>query len=281
MSDPQTPNSLQRIFHPTDFSPDGQIAFAHALKLALLTRAELTIMHVDPKVAPEGFEDFPRVRPTLEQWGTLKPGSSKRDVLDLGLQIKKVRALADDPKLAIIHHLTAHPTDLMVLSTHQHGGFTRLFHDHVGGPVSRAVHVWTLFVPTHVQGFVSLADGHTSLHRLLLPISADPPSQQAIDAATVVASKLAGSTVQFTLVHAGDKNGAAKFTLPSQAGWQFDEVYGKGNPVDWILAAGDEFDVDLIAMATKGHDSVLDFLRGSTTERVLRGARCPLLAIPV
>ena len=50
--------------------------------------------------------------------------------------------------------------------------------------------------------------------------------------------------------------------------------------MEWILAAGAEFDVDLIVMTTKGQDSVLDLLRGSTTERVLRGARCPLLAIP-
>lgn len=50
--------------------------------------------------------------------------------------------------------------------------------------------------------------------------------------------------------------------------------------MEWILAAGAEFDVDLIVMATKGQDSVLDLLRGSTTERVLRGARCPVLAIP-
>ena len=49
---------------------------------------------------------------------------------------------------------------------------------------------------------------------------------------------------------------------------------------EWILAAGAEFDVDLIVMATKAQDSLLDMLRGSTTERVLRGARCPLLAIP-
>jgi hypothetical protein len=238
-------------------------------------------MHVDPKVAPEGFEDFPRVRPTLEKWGVLTAGSSKRDVLDLGLQIKKVRALADNPKLAIIRHLTAHPTDLMVLSTHQQGGFTRLLHEDVGGPVSLALHVWALFVPTHVQGFVSLEDGHTSLHRLLLPISSDPSSQQALDAAAIFASKLGGSSVQFTLVHAGDEQGAVKVTLPNHAGWQFDQLFGKGNPVEWILAAGDEFDVDLIAMTTKGHDSVLDFLRGSTTERVLQGARCPLLAIPV
>ena len=54
----------------------------------------------------------------------------------------------------------------------------------------------------------------------------------------------------------------------------------KGNPVEWILAAGADFDVDLIVMTTEGHTSLFDLLRGSTTERVVRGARCPLLAIP-
>jgi nucleotide-binding universal stress UspA family protein len=33
-------------------------------------------------------------------------------------------------------------------------------------------------------------------------------------------------------------------------------------------------------MATAGHADVLDALRGSTTERVLRLARCPVLAVP-
>jgi nucleotide-binding universal stress UspA family protein len=37
---------------------------------------------------------------------------------------------------------------------------------------------------------------------------------------------------------------------------------------------------DLIAMATEGHKGFLDVLRGSTTERVLRDARCPVLAVP-
>jgi nucleotide-binding universal stress UspA family protein len=34
-------------------------------------------------------------------------------------------------------------------------------------------------------------------------------------------------------------------------------------------------------MATEGHQGFLDALRGSTTERVLRGALCPVLAVPV
>jgi nucleotide-binding universal stress UspA family protein len=40
-----------------------------------------------------------------------------------------------------------------------------------------------------------------------------------------------------------------------------------------------ELDVDLIAMPTAGHHGVLDALRGSTTERVIRHAPCPVLAL--
>ncbi len=274
------PRPVHRIFHPTDFSKDSQVAFAHALKLALVHRAELTIMHVDPTVAPEGFEDFPRIRPTLASWGLLPESSAKSDVVRLGIGIKKVRALAADPKQAIIHHLTASPTDLMVLATHQHEGFIRWGHHPVAEPVSREVHVMTLFVPSHVEGFVSLATGQTSLHRLLLPISTDPPSQPAIDVATSLISKLDALPVTLTLVHAGEKAGMENLVLPQKADWSWNQLFGQGDPVEWILAAGAEFDVDLIVMTTKGQDSLFDMLRGSTTERVLHGARCPLLAIP-
>jgi nucleotide-binding universal stress UspA family protein len=47
-----------------------------------------------------------------------------------------------------------------------------------------------------------------------------------------------------------------------------------------ILAAAESHAADLIVMATAGHDGVLDALRGSTTEQVLRRASCPLLAVP-
>jgi nucleotide-binding universal stress UspA family protein len=36
----------------------------------------------------------------------------------------------------------------------------------------------------------------------------------------------------------------------------------------------------LIAMATRGHDSIGDVLRGSHTERVVRDAKCPVLCVP-
>ncbi|MBS0170313.1 MAG: universal stress protein [Nitrospira sp.] len=280
MHAPRTPLVIHRIFHPTDFSDDSHVAFAHALKLALVYQAELTIMHVDPDVSPEGFEDFPRVRPTLEKWGLLPGSSSKGDVTKLGLRIRKVRALASDAKQAIIHHLTITPTDLMVLATHHHDGFARWAHHSLAEPVSRHMHVKTLFVPSHIQGFVARDTGQTSLNRLLLPISLMPSAQPAIDAAVALVSQFNASPVTLTLVHAGKEAEANNLVLLEKPGWSWNQLFGKGDPVEWILAAGAEFDVDVIVMATKGQDSVLDLLRGSTTERVLRGARCPVLAIP-
>lgn len=280
MNAPRNPLAIHRIFHPTDFSQDSHVAFVHALKLALIFRAELTIMHVDPDVSTEGFEDFPRIRPTLAQWGLLPESSSKSDVTTLGIRIRKVRALAADAKQAIIHHLTATPTDLMVLATHKYEGFARWIHHAVAEPVSREMHVTTLFVPSNVAGFVSRNTGETSLHRLLLPIPSHPSSQPAVDVATVLVSQLSAPPVTMTLIHAGTEAEVDALVLPQKADWSWNQMFGKGDPVEWILAAGAEFDVDLIVMATKGQDSLIDMLRGSTTERVLRGARCPLLAIP-
>jgi nucleotide-binding universal stress UspA family protein len=39
--------------------------------------------------------------------------------------------------------------------------------------------------------------------------------------------------------------------------------------------------MSLVVMATRGHDSVLDVLRGSHTDRVLHRAHCPVLSVPV
>jgi nucleotide-binding universal stress UspA family protein len=47
-----------------------------------------------------------------------------------------------------------------------------------------------------------------------------------------------------------------------------------------MVKTADEVKAELIVMTTAGHNGVLDVLRGSTTEQVLRRSPCPLLAIP-
>lgn len=273
--------SIRRIFHPTDFSPHSMTAFVHALRLACLTQAELTIMHVDPAVSRSDFEDFPRVRPLLTQWGLLPEGSAKPDVASLGIQIKHVLTISENAAQALRDHLVKSPTDLLVLSTHQRAGLARLTQETVSEPLARATHANTLFVPAHVEGFVSARDGKTTLRRILIPAARHPHPQPAIDFAARLADALGSDTVLFELVHIGEEEELPKLTLPERTGWTWQTLTAKGNPVEWILAVGSEFDVDLIVMVTEGRTGFLDAVQGSTTERVLRGARCPLLAIPV
>ncbi len=271
---------FRRIFHPTDFSAADRAAFAHAVKLTCLVQGELTMMHVDPTIERKDFEDFPRIRPLLARWGVLPEGSAKEDVRRLGVQIKRVRAVADDTTEAILQQLIAHPTELLVLSTHQREGLARLTHHAVAELLARGTHARTLFVPTGVEGFVSAETGRTNLTRVLIPLAHKPSPQPAIDLAANLASALDSKNVLFELVHLGTEADTPKFTQPDRPGWSWNTLVAKGDPVEWILAAGRDFDVDLIVMTTEGHSSLFDLLRGSTTERVVRGARCPLLAIP-
>jgi nucleotide-binding universal stress UspA family protein len=272
---------FRRIFHPTDFSAADRAAFAHAVKLTCLAQGELTMMHVDPTIERKDFEDFPRIRPLLARWGVLPEGSSKEDVRELGVQIKRVRAVADDATGAILQQLMAHPTELLVLSTHQREGLARLTHHGVAEPLARGAHARTLFVPADVEGFVSAETGRTSLTRVLIPIAHTPHPQPAIDLAAALASALGSENVLFELVHLGKETDPPKFTHPERPGWSWNTLIAKGDPVEWILVAGRDFGADLIVMTTEGHTSLFDLLRGSTTERVVRGAHCPLLAIPV
>lgn len=238
------------------------------------------MMHVDPTVGRQGFEDFPRIRPLLARWGILPEGSSKDDVAKLGVQIKRVRAVSDNTTGAILQHLTTHPTELLVLSTHQREWLARLRQPAVAEPIARGTHARTLFVPVGVEGFVSTETGRTNLTRVLIPLAHKPHPQPAIDLAVDLALILGSENVLFELVHLEKEAIPLKFIQPDRPGWSWKTLVAKGDSVDWILAAGADFDVDLIVMMTEGHTSLLDLLRGSTTERVVRGAHCPLLAIP-
>ena len=83
---------LQNVFHPSNFSPASETAFAHALTAALIAKAGLTILHVSQERDTEWME-FPGVRETLERWGLLPKNSQRSDVSKLGIDVKKVKTV--------------------------------------------------------------------------------------------------------------------------------------------------------------------------------------------
>jgi nucleotide-binding universal stress UspA family protein len=277
----QSPLPFKRIFHPTDFCDDSHTALIHALKLAVAAKGELSIMHIDPGVDREDFEDFPRIRPILEQWQILPPNSTKEQVVQLGLMVTKTRGVAVNPTEALLDYLGTHPADLLVMATHQQEGIARWQHQAIAEPLARGSRIATLFVPEHVEGFVVKGTGQQKLRRVLVPVSAKPDPQLAVDVTAQLALALGCESMTGVVVHVGDDSTLHSIRYPSRDGWLWHTLTCQGNVVDVILGMGADFDVDLIVMTTEGQHSLLDTMRGSTMERVLRGARCPLLALPV
>ena len=275
------PLPFQRILHPSDFSEDSHTGLIHAVKLAVAAHGELSIMHIDPDVPRKDFEDFPQVRPLLERWGLLPHGSPREQVADLGIAIKKTRTVAKNRTEGILQYLAKHPADLLVMSTNQHEGLARWQHESVAEPVARGSQMATLFVPAQVEGFVEKDSGQPKLRRVLVPVSAEYSPQLAIDTTAQLAAALGCDNLTVIVVQVGDDRTLHSLRYPMKTGWLWHTMACQGNVVEVILAMGKDFDVDLIVMTTSKQHTLLDLMRGSTSERVLRGARCPLLALPV
>jgi nucleotide-binding universal stress UspA family protein len=270
---------LDTILHPSDFSEASEVAFAHALKAALIARARLTLLHVSPDSRAE-WSEFPGVRRTLERWGLIPADSPPSAVPSLGIDVEKVIARERDPVSAVLRYLETHPTDLIVLAPHQHDGRASWLSKSVSEPVARKSGQATLFVPHGVAGFVSGEDGRVSLKNVLIPVAPQPRAMPAAAAAARLVSRLASPSGTFTLLHVGAAGDMPALDPPSVPGWRWDRVTKAGDVIESILDTARQIHADLIVMTTNGRQGFLDALRGSHSERLLRRSPCALLAIP-
>ena len=273
-------SSLRKILHPTDFSYDSDVAFAHALKIALGCQASLDILHVEPAGREASMKAFPAVRETLIRWGFLGEDAVAADVARLGIRIRKLAANDNDPAHGISEFLRRHPRDLMVISTHRRKGIRRWMNREIATRVARESRTATLFVPRGTTGFVDVDDGAVSLQNILLPVVAVPSPRPAIGCMTEIARALdAGDAIVSMLHSLADQSDIGRLQLPTDGDLKWQWTVAADQVIPGILTAAEDQEADLIAMTTLGHDEIADSVLGSTTERVLQNAPCPVLAV--
>ena len=271
----------ESILHPTDLSDESERAFAHALAMALRNKASLTILHVGKGRGAHQWKEFPSVRGTLERWGLLEEGSARAEVFrNLDVRVKKVSLKSKRPLSAVLEYLEEHTADLIVLATEGRGGLTRWVHPSTAEAIARRAESKVLFVPRSARSCVSAEDGSLSIGRILVPVDHQPDPGAAIYNTVKISAISAKTPVEAVAFHVGSDASSPEVDLPRSEFCAWSEMKGSGGVVDAIVKAAVERSADLIVMATEGQRGVLDALRGSVTEQVLRGAPCPVLAVP-
>ncbi len=278
----KSPLPLKSILHPTDFSPESEAAFVHALKLAVAARAELDIVHIENTPSASAMKRFPRVRDTLNRWGILGEGATSADVAKLGITVRKLSIQAENPGIGIMQFLGRHEEDLIVLATHHRSGIERWFHPDIATRIAVRSHVATMFVPEGSSGFVDARNGHSSLQRVILPVDDVPSPQTAIDLSAAIVRSLTPPNCDptFSVIHVGPRPlQSVDVHFPPDRDWNWEWLARSEDVVNDIVDVSRQKSADLIAMTTQGHTCWKDILSGSTTENVVQKTPCPVLAV--
>lgn len=269
---------FRSILHPTDFSDGSMDAFVHALKIALACKSELHVLHVRNSHDHDIGNEAPHIRRTLAQWKLMDEFDPPSMVgQKFGIKAVKVDLPPQDPVRAILSYEDRHPCDLMVLATQGREGIPRFVQGSVAETVARRAAINALFVAPGALGFVHPTRGEWRLKRILAPVDTHPDPNHALPVIRALAG-LPETPAEIRFLHVGSM--PPTFAQKTGALKQDDVVLRNGSAIDGILAEAEDWQADLVAMPTAGHDGMMDALRGSTTERVLRQAPCPVLAIP-
>jgi len=145
-------------------------------------------------------------------------------------------------------------------------------------------------VPTNPLGF--------KIEKILVPLDFSPPSMEALDYAVSMAKQFRAA-IHLVHVYPPDEAsapGAGHLLFESaeaieRLNEELTGIHRKyvptfrpenchirgGRPYEEIVRVAREIDADLIALSTRGHSGLKHLLLGSTAERVVRSAPCPVL----
>jgi nucleotide-binding universal stress UspA family protein len=216
--------------------------------MALTLRCEFTLFHAGE--AEDGDEEWaliPGVREVLERWGYLEKGSPRSAVFQkVAVRVRKVYIPSRNATGELAKFLADEPVDLVVVGTNGHDGPPPWLLHSMSHRLSQDTRTMTMFVPSS-GGAAAFSNEET---------------------------------VEMDMLHVGEETHVPCLALPERdyLRWQF--LMRPGNVPDQILRAACERKSDLIAMTTDGTAGLLGALRGSVTERIVRNASCPVLAVP-
>lgn len=296
--------TFKHVLCPIDFSEPSKRALAYAVAFADWHQSRLAVMHVAPTFEPT---IVPPVR--YDEAGDVIFPVQREEVLEAlhraakaaGASPSRVEAVAEAGAAVplILDRAVSWPADLVVIGTHGRGGFDRAL---LGSVAERVMHKAPCPVLTVPPAAHAASASPVAIRGILCPVDFSPSSLVAlgfaldlarqVQAAVTVLHVVDWPTEGEPLAHAqaaapellsfllADGRERLRAAVPSEASrLAVTQIVVAGRAKREILRHATEQDSDLILMGAQGREGLGLTLLGSTTERVVRDAACPVLTV--
>lgn len=291
-------NPLRHILVARDFSPSSEQALAWGIELARRTGATLhllyaEVLHADP-FGQRQAEAAEEARRRLGQDADGQPLEEAHEMAGLPVRHAVVREIAAAP--AIVRYAEEHDIDLVVMGTHGRRGVSRMLLGSVAAEVVRASPCSVLTVREGA--------GAGRIGAVLAPVDFSELSKRALRRARELAELLEARLDVLHVVGLTpypsfyDADVVSLYDMPPRFAEEaerhlrafYEEAGGPEPPeVAFAVMAGQAFrqvarfaerhGSGLIVMGTRGLTGLQHFLIGSTAERTLALAPCPVLVV--
>ena len=294
-----TPPNIRKILATTDFSDESQSGVRYAVALGEKLGATVALLHViEPPSRLSGTEsvvfarkDSEVVAFAREKLATLAKREGKGDVtltssVRTGKPFHEINTAAREST-----------ADLIVIATHGYTGVEHVLLGSTAENVVRHAPCSVLTVPTRIAKGPAFR-----LKKILVPLDFSDLSKDALPWATFLAAQFNAEVVLLHVVekfpidyllgrelmsHAivalmkqaeADLERAAA-DLAKSIGVKISAAVREGKPHEEICEATKALGADLIVLTTHGYTGLKHVWLGSTAERVVRHASCPVLAV--
>ncbi|MCE5269715.1 universal stress protein [bacterium] len=300
---------LDKILYPTDFGESAEDALRYAVMLGEEFGSEVLMMHVlslyqEGGVSPD--EQFGKMEDYAQKYEDELQRKAHEHIdrlianhADRNLKIRKVVTRGFSPYQEIIRVAEEEKADLIVMGTYGRTGVTHFLFGSTTEQVVRLADCPVLSVRHHAPHTRELSQ----IKNILLPTDFSEYSKKALPYAVSLAEKyharlhvlhvfeqrihpafyLVDKETPFDL----DK-GLRDRALDALDEFVYNDLRGQidftcdvasGKPFVEIINYAKSHEIDLILIATHGLTGLEYMIIGSTTERVVRKAPCPVLSV--
>ena len=275
----------KRLLAATDLSESNIAALRYARMLSERYRTTLTVIYSDPIVYPIGVvADVPAMfaANTPSQEARVRQDVEEHVAPILRGVPYDVVVTAGSPSLTIIRAAEEKSADLLVIGTHGHHGWRRALLGSVAESVLHTAKCPVLTVSRHTP---LPAQGPVAINRIVCPTNFSGVAGDSLRVAGSIAAAFNAELIVAHVVEDLAEGRADDARLRRDVGPElerfcsFRSIVLRGGAAERILDCADDVGADLLVVGAQRKLFRDETVIGSTTERVVRFATCPVLTV--